>query len=94
MNFSLTDEQRMLIKAVRDFVAKELAPLEEEVEQTGVLAPDKARAIFEKSRALGFYALNIPEEFGGMGYSVAEIDALAADEVLYAEAAVSTLNEA
>ncbi len=58
MNFSLSDEQKMLIAAIRDFVANELAPLEDEVDEAGVLAPEKARAIFEKSRALGFYALN------------------------------------
>lgn len=72
MNFSLSAEQRMLIKAIRDFVAKELAPLEEEVEETGVLAPEIAKTIFEKSKALGFYALNIPEEFGGGGLSAVD----------------------
>ncbi len=72
MNFSLSDEQKMLIAAIRDFVANELAPLEDEVDEIGVLAPEKARAIFEKSRALGFYALNIPEQFGGGGLSAVD----------------------
>lgn len=72
MDFSLSDEQRMLIGAIRDFVKKELKPLEDEVEETGVLAPEKARAVFEKSRGLGFYALNIPEEFGGGGLTAVD----------------------
>lgn len=72
MDFSLSDEQRMLITTVRAFIAKELAPLEDEVDATGVLDPLKARAIFEKSRALGFYALNIPEKFGGGGLSAVD----------------------
>lgn len=69
MDFELTHEQRMLVRTVRDFIAAELAPLEEEVERTGALDPAKARAIFEKSRALGLYAMNIPEEHGGGGLS-------------------------
>jgi acyl-CoA dehydrogenase len=69
MEFGLTEEQRLLIESVRDFIAKELAPLEEEVETKGYLEPAKAKAIFEKSKALGFYAMNVPEEFGGGGLS-------------------------
>ena len=72
MDFSLSNEQKMLIEAVRDFVTNELAPLEEEVEEKGVLEPEKAKAIFEKSRDLGFYALNIPEEHGGGGLSAVD----------------------
>ncbi len=59
----------MLVRTVRDFIAAELAPLEDEVERTGALDPAKARAIFDKSRALGLYAMNIPEEHGGGGLS-------------------------
>lgn len=72
MDFSLSDEQRMLIATIREFIAKELAPLEDEVEERGVLEPAKAQEIFSKSRALGFYALNIPEEFGGGGLSAVD----------------------
>ena len=67
MDFSLTTEQKMLIGTVRDFIHAELAPLENEVEASGRLDPATARAIFDKSRALGLYAMNIPEEFGGGG---------------------------
>ena len=45
MDFSLSDEQRLLIDTVRRFIREELAPLEDEVETTGTLAPEKARAI-------------------------------------------------
>lgn len=69
MNFGLSHEQRMLIDTVHGFIQSELQPLEDEVEETGVLAPEKAQAILEKSRALGLYAMNIPEEFGGGGLS-------------------------
>lgn len=67
MNFDLTDEQRLLIATVRRFIHTHLAPLEDQVERDGVLAAKTARDIFEKSRALGLYATNIPIEFGGGG---------------------------
>lgn len=69
MDFTLSHEQRLLVETVRDFIATELAPLEEAVEAEGALDPAKARAIFEKSRALGLYGMNIPEEHGGGGLS-------------------------
>ena len=72
MDFALTHEQRLLIDTVRGFIASELKPLEAEVEAAGALAPDKARAIFEKSKALGLCATNIPTEFGGGGLTAFE----------------------
>jgi len=69
MDFGLTQEQRLLIDSVRAFIDATLKPLEEEVEATGRLAPEHAHAIFEKSRALGFYAMNMPAEYGGGGLS-------------------------
>ena len=69
MDLTLSHEQRLLVDTVRDFIATELAPLEEEVEQSGALAPEKAAEIFRKSSALGLYGMNIPEEHGGGGLS-------------------------
>ena len=69
MDFALDEQQRMLIDTVRAFIKKELAPLEDEIETTGVLRPELAKEVHEKAKALGLYALNIPEEFGGGGLS-------------------------
>ncbi len=69
MDLNLSSEQVMLVEAVRKFVEQELLPLEEGIEETGRLDPEIARALFEKSRANGMYAMNIPEEFGGGGLS-------------------------
>lgn len=69
MDMDLSHEQRLLVDTVRDFIATELAPLEEGIEQTGALDPAQAEAIFAKSRALGLYAMNIPEAHGGGGLS-------------------------
>ena len=43
MDFSLSDEQRLLIDTVRKFVAEQLAPLEDEVERAGTLTSAQAR---------------------------------------------------
>ncbi|MEQ1615381.1 MAG: acyl-CoA dehydrogenase family protein [Hyphomicrobiaceae bacterium] len=72
MNFALDDQQKMLVETVRSFIAKELAPLEDEVEQTGVLRPEIAKSIHDKAKALGLYAMNIPEAFGGGGLSAVD----------------------
>ena len=72
MDFSFTEEQRLLVGTIREFVHRELKPLEEDVEAGGYLADDVAREIRQKSQKLGLYAVNIPREFGGGGLSVLE----------------------
>ena len=69
MDFSLNDEQKMMIATVRRFIAEELKPLEDEIENNGFLAKDKAQAVHEKAKALGLYAMNMPDELGGGGLS-------------------------
>ena len=69
MDFSLSDEQKMLVATVRRFIAEELAPLETPMEEAGQLAREQALAIHHKAKALGLYALNMPEALGGGGLS-------------------------
>ena len=70
MSFVLEDQQRLLVRTIRDFVKRELMPLEDTVEAQGFLADDIATEIQQKSRDLGLYAVNIPTEYGGGGLSV------------------------
>jgi acyl-CoA dehydrogenase len=72
MDLSLSEEQRLLVDTARRFVRAELMPLEDEIEASRRLDPNKARAIFEKSRALGLYAMNIPTVYGGGGLSAVD----------------------
>jgi acyl-CoA dehydrogenase len=69
MDFGLNDEQRLLIRTAREFVKTELFPLEKQVEKTGILAPETARAITNKAIGAGLYAANIPADMGGAGLS-------------------------
>ncbi|RZO30020.1 MAG: acyl-CoA dehydrogenase [SAR116 cluster bacterium] len=78
MNFSLSEEQRLLVATIRGFIDDELRPLEAQVEEAGHLADDVAAAIRDKSRALGLYAVNIPTAYGGGGLSV--LDWMIAEE--------------
>jgi acyl-CoA dehydrogenase len=72
MDFSLSEEQKLLVTTARNFVYDELLPLESEIDRTGKLDAAKAKAVFEKSRALGLYAANIPEKHGGAGLSTVD----------------------
>lgn len=78
MDLGLSHEQQLLVETVRKFVAAELLPVEDEVENAGCLSDENARRIFGKSRALGLYAMNIPQAFGGGGLST--LDWILAEE--------------
>ena len=67
MEFGLSHEQQLVVDTVRNFVEQELYPLEDEVERSGTVPRALGREIRDKVLELGFYAPNIPEEFGGGG---------------------------
>jgi len=78
MDFSLSLEQKMLVETVREFIVSELQPLEEEIEHSGMLDPDLAEDIKNKSLQLGLFAMNVPKTFGGVGLST--LDWILAEE--------------
>jgi acyl-CoA dehydrogenase len=67
MDFSLSDEQQMILKTTREFVVNELYPHEQEVEETGVLRAELYRELKAKAIEAGLYAANMPVEVGGAG---------------------------
>ena len=67
MQFSLTEEQQLIVKTTRDFVRQELVPHEQEVEETGHLREDLLRELKAKAIDAGLYAANMPTEVGGAG---------------------------
>jgi acyl-CoA dehydrogenase len=66
MDFSLNDEQKMMIETGRRFITEELHPLENELETEGALAKEKSEAIFHKAMQLGLYGMNMPESLSGI----------------------------
>jgi len=67
VDFTLTDEQRLIVDTVRAFVEKELYPHEKEVERLDEVPWELAGRIREKAIAAGLYAANMPAELGGGG---------------------------
>jgi len=67
MDFELSQEQQMLVTAVKSFVEKELLPHEEAVDKSDQVPPELAAQIRQKAINAGFYAFNMPEEVGGGG---------------------------
>ena len=67
MEFSLSEEQKLIIDTTKKFVETELFPHEELVEKTGNLPMDLIREIQSKAIDTGIYAANIPQEDGGGG---------------------------
>ncbi|OXC79769.1 acyl-CoA dehydrogenase family protein [Caballeronia sordidicola] len=67
MNFSLTNEQEMLVSSLRSFVEKELQPHEFTVDRADEVPSELAASIRKKAVELGFYAFNMPDSVGGAG---------------------------
>jgi len=70
MDFALSDEQRMILGTVRQFVQKELLPLEAEIQRAeleGRQFPDRntIRQLQATARKAGLWGLLTPEEYGG-----------------------------
>ena len=71
MPLDMPEEHRMLQDLVAKFVDDELMPLEAKVIEREIkgeklrLLPEEEKPLFEKSKALGLWALDLPEEFGG-----------------------------
>lgn len=67
MDFSLPEDVRMIRDSVREFTERELFPLEREFCLQGYLPLEKRLELEAKGRELGFWALDVPTEFGGAG---------------------------
>ena len=67
MDFALTSEQRMIVESVRAFVEQEIYPYEDEVELRDEVRPELRRQIVDRAKSQGFYAVNMPEKYGGGG---------------------------
>jgi len=63
MDFGLTEEQRAIRQAARDFARSEIDPLVEELDETQTFPLE----LFAKIGKLGFLGIIFPEELGGSG---------------------------
>ncbi|NWF91892.1 MAG: acyl-CoA/acyl-ACP dehydrogenase [Syntrophaceae bacterium] len=69
MDFNLTEEQRDIQKAAREFAQGEFDPdLTIEMDQAGKFP----ESIWKKAARLGFIGIHYPEEYGGQGFGLFE----------------------
>jgi len=67
MDFSLTDEQRDFVAAIRDFCARECGTLEQRERLTGGYAHSHSAEIYSRMAELGWLGVTIEEQYGGSG---------------------------
>ncbi len=83
MNFELSQEQRILQKAVRDFCAREILPRAARWNEEARFPHE----IVEPLAALGLLGIQIPERYGGAGMGMVDLS-LAVEEISRADASV------
>ncbi|MFC2068911.1 acyl-CoA dehydrogenase family protein [Chloroflexota bacterium] len=90
IDFTLTEEQKMLRQTVRDFAEKEIRPIatEMDAEPDPVKSFDIAWEVIKKGAQLGFYNILIPEKYGGMGGNLLDL-AIVAEELAWGDAGIA-----
>ena len=71
IDFSLSEEQAAVRTTIRDFISREVVPLEQTVlrrERAGLpgLERDQLIALQQKAKRSGFWGISTPEEYGGI----------------------------
>ena len=68
MDFSISDDDRLLQESVRDFVERQANRVWQEIETTDALPA----SLIDGARDVGLLGLSIPQEYGGLGLSVVQ----------------------
>jgi acyl-CoA dehydrogenase len=67
VDLTIPQELRLLQESAREFVRRELLPLEAQVEADDDIAPETMKRLRKRAVELGFYGFNLPVELGGGG---------------------------
>ena len=68
MDLEPSEEQKLIVAQVRRFVREEIVPLEAALDpDASELAPEDFARLSAKVKAMGFWGLDIPAEYGGPG---------------------------
>lgn len=86
MSILFTDEERVLVEAVREYVARDVAPRAAARDDTGDFPTDE----LAKAADLGFMGLAVPEVFGGSPLDAAST-ALVFEEISRGSASVAVI---
>ena len=68
MDFSISEEDRLLQQSVKDFVENSANSIWQKIEKDNAL-PD---SLIAEAKELGLLGLSIPEQYGGVGFSVVQ----------------------
>jgi len=72
MDFELPEELRMFQQSLRRFVDTEMIPIERQTTLEGgeKLKPEYYERFSQRAKDLGFWMMDVPEEYGGTGLSI------------------------
>lgn len=82
-SFEPSDEQQMLVDAVKRYAVNDLRPAAHDADESGKLE----KSLVEKGWELGILQASIPEEFGGFGEHSSVTGILAAEELAFGDLA-------
>ena len=68
MDFSISEDERLLQRSVRDFVENSANRVWREIEKENALP----ESLIDEAKELGLFGLSIPEQYGGVGFSVVQ----------------------
>jgi len=86
MDFSLTEDQQMFQKMVRDFATKEIDPIAAKIDETEEFPSE----CIKKMADLGLFGVTISEEYGGSGGDSIHL-AIAEEELACASASIGAI---
>jgi len=86
MDFTLTEEQKMLKTMVQDFATKELEPIAAQIDEESRFPAESV----QKMAGLGLTGLGLPEKYGGSGGGATELS-IAIEEISRACAATGAI---
>ncbi len=89
IDFSLTEEQQLLVETAHQFAARVMRPAAEHHDQTG----EFPREVLKKAWELGLMNTHIPEKYGGLGLGVLE-GCMIAEETAWGCTGIGTAMEA
>ncbi len=72
MDFLISPDMLQVLSTLRRFIDTELLPMENAVEEAGDGAPNLLAPLRDKAISLGMFAMNMPEDAGGQGFSTVE----------------------
>ena len=81
----LSDEHKMIAQTAREFMEKEVLPLDEEIEKKNLPLTVE---LLRKAAQLGLLAIDIPERYGGMGLD--KLSSLVASESMARQASFTS----